>query len=112
MVVVSARILHNLADRRTVVRFKPSTQSVYEQFLGEGVDEQLRTLQQRIPQPIHSRKLTAVRKVARSINGVIAFRDSPAAYCIEILEREAHWIHEPVAAGARLVCPVLRHTLP
>src|SRR6266850_513449 len=101
------------AKGRVVVLFHATTQRIGQQPLGEGFNEHVLFFQQDSAQARRPVKLSAVEQGSRGVDRPRpgCGGDTPAAKTVEVLEREAEWVHHPVADGAGGIGPVLFHAL-
>ena len=90
--------MQNLANRGSIVVFSPPTERVGHELLHDGLDELHAQLHQPVSELDRSVERPAVGKRTRRVDDLFRLRVhiSPTPQRVEILEREAEWIHEPM----------------
>ena len=106
-------LARDLADDGAVVFFDAAADRIGQQPLGEGLHEHVLLAQQHFAQARRPVERGAVRQDAGGIDrpGPRRRRVAPAAEAVEILQRKAERVHDPVADGALRIGPMLLHAL-
>ncbi len=104
-------VADDLADGRGVERLDAPPQGERQELLGQRADEQLGAFQEGPFEAGHALEPAPVGQAAGRVDGPALLEGPPAADRVEVLEREAHGVHQLVTARAGDVGPVLGQPL-